>query len=89
MIVLRLLYGKLNLLGRNENDEDWLQQNFVALLRLVASPPWKHSECLKFLSDIANAFQFRILQNSLSTAASNASLIVRHPKILVYNPFGY
>lgn len=78
MNVLRLLYGKLDTFPHNEH---WLEQKYVALLRLMTSPPWKHLECLGFLGDIASILE-KILPNSLSTAASNASLIVSWPEIM-------
>jgi hypothetical protein len=72
MMTLGLLYRRINVFAQ---DQDWLQQNFVSLLRLVPSPPWRHSESLHFLTDLATTLN-EILVDPLSTAASNAALIV-------------
>ena len=72
MMALRLLYHRLNVFAQ---DENWLQQNFVSLLRLVPAPPWRHSESLHFLTDLATTLN-EILVEPLSTSASNAALIV-------------
>lgn len=73
MMALRLLYQRLNVFAQ---DENWLQQNFLCLLRLVPAPPWKHSESLHFLTDLATTLN-EILVEPLTTSASNAALIVR------------
>ena len=72
MTLLRLLYRRIDMLAQ---DESWIQQNFVSLLRLVPAPPWKHPESLEFLTDIATTLN-EILPEPLSSAASNAALIV-------------
>lgn len=72
MMTLRLLYQRINVFAQ---DENWLQQNFVSLLRLVPSPPWRHTESLHFLTDLATTLN-NILEEPLCTAASNAALIV-------------
>ncbi|EED15495.1 hypothetical protein TSTA_049320 [Talaromyces stipitatus ATCC 10500] len=72
MMTLWLLYRHINVFTQ---DEHWLQENFVALLRLVPSPPWKHSELLHFLTDLPSALN-EILVKPLSTAASNVALII-------------
>ncbi|KAE8551509.1 hypothetical protein EYB25_005399 [Talaromyces marneffei] len=71
MMTLRLLYQRINVFAQ---DENWLQQNFVSLLRLVPSPPWRHTESLHFLTDLATTLN-NILEEPLCTAASNAALI--------------
>jgi hypothetical protein len=72
MMALRLLYRRIHVFT---NDESWLQQNFVSLLRLVPSLPWRHTESLQFLTDLATTLN-ELLVEPLSTAASNAALIV-------------
>lgn len=72
MTTLRLLYRRIDMFAQ---DERWIQQNFVSLLRLVPAPPWKHPESLDFLTDLANTFN-EILAEPMSSAASNAALIV-------------
>lgn len=79
MICLRLLYRHID---HFVGDQDWVHQNFVALLRLVPSPCCPNSEALRFLTDLMTNLQ-ELSIAPLSTAESDAALIVRHPSIFL------
>lgn len=75
MDALELLFQGI---GSVPQDNKWLEQMFVVLIRLLTSTPWKSLDCLIALEKIADTLS-EILLGSLSHEASDAALIVRPP----------